>query len=109
MERTVLGCFRQHKRPVTFMEDGDRKDRSIFIAAFRNAYCDVLDQAEVEADTVLTVQVKNEQWGGEFVDMGDDEKIPDRAVLRVVVEVQVCSCVSDYCYCVLFGYGAYNY
>ena len=77
MERTVLDCFRQHKRPVTFTVDGDRKDRSVFIAAFRNAYCDVLDQAEAEANTVLTVQVKNEQWGGEFVDMGDDEKIPD--------------------------------
>ena len=33
----------------------------------------------------LLVQVKSEEWGGEFVDLKSDATIPDRSVLRVVV------------------------
>ena len=56
------------------------------LAAAKQVYADVTS-LEVESDIV--VQVKNEQWEGEFVDLGDEEEIPDRGVLRVAVEVNL--------------------
>ena len=79
--KTVLVCFGERKRPVTYTVDENEKES--LLAAAREVFTDV-DGIVDES----VVQVKNEQWGGEFVDLKEDEKIPDRAVLRVVTEVR---------------------
>ena len=78
-------CIGEQKRPVTYTVDGTIKERKALLAAAKQVYADVTS-LEVESDIV--VQVKNEQWEGEFVDLGDEE-IPDRGVLRVAVEVNL--------------------
>ncbi len=56
------------------------------------------------------LQLKREDWSGEFVDIGEMDTIPDRSVIRAVVERQVCGwlcsslfvCIIPYLLCFLF-------
>ncbi len=36
------------------------------------------------------LQLKHEDWSGEFVDIGEMDTIPDKSVIRAAVERQVC-------------------
>ena len=38
----------------------------------------------------LLIQIKVEEWGGEFVDLRPGQEVPDQSVLSVVVRVRVC-------------------
>ena len=81
-QKTVLVCFGERKRPVTYTMDERKSEKESLLSAVNEVFADV---EGIGDDAEHLVQVKNEQWGGEFVDLKDEEKIPDRAVVRVVV------------------------
>ena len=35
------------------------------------------------------LQIKDEEWGGEFVDLSDEQEIPDKSVLKMVLMNEV--------------------
>ncbi len=78
--KTVLVYFQEHRRPVTFRSGtGDAK---ALLDAAGQVFADVL-----EDDTTLSrvlLQVKSEEWDGEFVDVGDCS-IEDKSKVRAVL------------------------
>ena len=74
--KTVLVCFEQWKRPVTF-----NGGVQVLTEAMKTAFQDVLP---ADDNSPLVLQVKNEDWGGEFVDVIRDDDISDRSVVRTV-------------------------
>lgn len=58
-----------------------------FVPAIRRVFADVPCIAEANA---LLLQRKDEEWG-EFIDLGKDEAIADRCVVKVVLDWQTSS------------------
>ena len=59
----------------------------LLIELIRKAYTE-----RIGCDNVVTLQLKDEQWGGVFVDFFDDV-VPDRAVFKVIVEKSEVACL----------------
>lgn len=55
------------------------------------------DLPELASDSKLIVQIKDEEWGGAFVDLSDGQKIPHKSVLNVAILAQAQQ-VSFYTY-----------
>ena len=53
------------------------------VAAIRCSFSDVPRVANAD----LIIQIKDEEWGGEFVDLKEDQVIPNRSVLNVIPQV----------------------
>ena len=54
----------------------------------------------VNAEDELLLQRKDEEWGGEFVDIAEGEQVPDRSVIKVT---QLYSCsINLYIYTFFF-------
>ena len=78
--KEVLVRVGVHSRVIRF----DDKE-----ALFSNIHAAFSDIGQVGTpNTKLLVQIKDQQWGGEFVDLQEDQNIPDRSVLNVIVIVQ---------------------
>ncbi len=88
-EKTVLACFGERKREVTFSASDDGDDLQALLAAIKAVYHDV-----IKMDAELVVQLKNENWAGEFLDI-KGSTIPDKAVIKVVNEVKFQSRVNN--------------
>ncbi len=80
-EKSVLVCYKERKRPVTFMSNGTITERKSAHAAIKKVFQDMLPKSE------LALQVKHESWYGNFVDLGKDDIISDRSVLQVAIDV----------------------
>ena len=78
-EKVVLVCRGEQRKPVSFRSDGTPREREALHAAVNVAYGAVAENP--------VIQMKSEQWDGVFVDLGEEDVIPDRAVLRIVGEV----------------------
>ena len=83
--KTALVCLGDRKREVAFASKGGRE---ALIRAVREVFNDVLSDDD-DSDEQLLLQIKNEEWNGEFVDLVSE--VPDRSVLKVVVV----KCASD--------------
>ena len=80
--KAVLVSFGDRRRPVTF--PSGNKETSSLISAFKKTFSDVLgEQKEASALEVL-LRVKDEDWGGEFVDIEGDT-VSDRAVVKALL------------------------
>ena len=75
MEKTVLVQFLKRSRPVTV--HGNKKE---LISRIKEDFHDL-----VNAEDELLLQRKDEEWGGEFVDIAEGEEVPDRSVIKVTV------------------------
>jgi len=53
------------------------------VAAIRRSFSDVPRVANAD----LIIQIKDEDWGREFVDLKEDQVIPNRSVLNVIPQV----------------------
>ena len=62
---------------------GSSSEKDMLFEKIRGVYSD-----RIQADDRLTLQRKDDSWGGVFVDFFD-EVIEDRSVFRVVVEKSV--------------------
>ena len=74
-ERVALVEFGESARVVSF--EGSRK-RDV-LPRVLDAYRDV-----ITPDSSVLIQVRNEEWG-EYIDVKDDQEIPDRSKLRIRV------------------------
>ena len=73
MEKTVLVQFLKRSRPVSV--HGNKKE---LISRIKEDFHDL-----VNAEDELLLQRKDEEWGGEFVDIAEGEEVPDRSVTVV--------------------------
>ena len=76
-EKSVLVTFWGRNRIVTFYT-GLQSDESSVTAAVRTNFRDVIK------DEQFFLQMKNEDWGGAFVELLEDQTIPDKAVIEAV-------------------------
>ena len=58
----------------------DGEDTKALVDAVREAFSDVIGDRQEQ----LIVQVKHEEWGGDFVDLGLGG-VPDRSVVKAVL------------------------
>ena len=77
--KTVLLCLGDRKREVAF---ASKDGREALTRAVREVFNDVLSDDD-DSDGQLLLEIKNEEWNGEFVDLVSE--VPDRSVLKVVV------------------------
>ena len=77
-EISVLVCYGERKRPL--------KTSSSFLALKEAVLAEFTDIFPVERDRCeLLFQRKDDSWGGVFVDIVEEEPIPDRSVVKVSV------------------------
>ena len=79
--KTVLVCVGGRKRTVSF-SCGEESDRVRLLVAANAVY-----QGVAVFDGKTIVQMKSEEWSGEFIDVEDT---PDKAIVRVVESVSCC-------------------
>ena len=79
--KTVLVCIGERKRPVHFSAS-DIDETSALMLAIREVFQDIIAE-----DTEIVLQMKDEEWAGEFVDIqSGNATIPDKSVVRVVMQ-----------------------
>ena len=77
-EKKVLVCLGERKREVVFVDDGEDV-RKALLGAIRQVFSDVIDNDSNE----LLLEVKHEEWSGEFVDLTGT--VIDRSVVKAVL------------------------
>ena len=68
----------ERKRGVAFIDDGE--GFGTLLDAIRETFSDVLGDRR---DEQLLLQVKNEEWSGQFVDVAGE--VPNKSVVRAVL------------------------
>lgn len=77
-EKEVLVRLGVHCRVVRFADDSKE--------LYSNIHSTFSDVSQIGAsDTKLLIQIKDERWSGEFIDIKEDKNIPDHSVLNVIV------------------------
>ena len=109
--KTVLVCFGERKRPVNIAQDSSLKDVKLAIV---NEYEDVLPRSTSSTNESiaekLLLQVKAEEWEGVFVDVKEEDDIPDKSVLRIVEECrkvtsyQQCQLINNRGHCIIYTF-----
>lgn len=79
-----LVIFGSRKRPITYSPSITKED---ILQEIINLFSDV-DELKFVESSELVLQIKSEEWFGEFVDVIEGSNIPDRSVLQVIREVQ---------------------
>lgn len=81
--RTVLVVFGERSRQVFFKASGTYSVKEVLMRAITETYRDVV------GDSKLFLQIKDDSWGGMFVDLQEQE-VTDRSVIRAVpVQVSI--------------------
>ena len=75
--KTVLVCVGERKRAVVINDD----EKSSFLDIVITAFADVLEEKPIKKPVI---QIKSEQWKGEFVDFEEGSIIPDKSVVRII-------------------------
>ena len=81
--KVVLACFGDHKRELSYPEASSAQEVKNLKQAFLAAFSDVLESGVEENG--LMVQLKSEVWAGEFLDITDDQRIPNHSVVKIAV------------------------
>ena len=80
-EKRVLVKLGDSNRPVSFLSDGEN-DQDVLNEEIRKVYRD-----EIPVNSSFILQIKDEEWGGEFVDISSAQtNIVDKSILKVVVK-----------------------
>lgn len=87
VEKTVLVCFCERSRPITFTSGGSdsKSDPELVMKHFFTTFEDQITKSGAQRNE-LFLQIKEEEWGNEFVDVSRERVISDRSVLKVVME-----------------------
>ena len=78
--KQALVCLGDRKRSITFLTGVDEKES--MLEAIREVFKDV-----VTLNNNFLIQLKNEKWGGEFLDLAE-ETIQDQSILHLIVDVR---------------------
>jgi len=79
-EKKVLVCFGDRKRCVNIPAESEN-DLEYLNAIAIEVLKDVLPTSAIQ----IFLQLKDEEWGGEFVDIYDNQVIEDRSIVKMVV------------------------
>ena len=80
-QRTVLVMFGQRTRPVSFETGTSALDtQKALIASIKSAFDD-----QLAPTSSLILQIRDEEWGGVFVDLISQD-VPDRSVVKIFVD-----------------------
>ena len=93
--KMVLVCIGERKRPMSLPQEASLADLKLRIV---DAYRDVIPHSSSSTDDAIAasfvLQMKSENWHGEFIDVKSGDEVPDRSVLRVVTtSPQVYFCI----------------
>ena len=78
--KRVLVEIGNNRKPVCFVSDPAETDLTIV----KKAIVSVFNIQLSESESIL-VQVKSEEWGGLWVDIGEEEQIADKSVLKAII------------------------
>ena len=79
-EITVLVEYNERRKPIVF-------DSSAGVPALKEA---IKGSFSIASEShCLLIQLKNEDWSGLWVDVEDDDEVPDRSLLKVLVSFKV--------------------
>ena len=81
--KEVLACFGEHKRVLKFSSGSPAQEINSLKQAFLITFSDVLENGVEEKN--LVVQLKNELWRDQFLDVSDDQIISNRSVVNVAL------------------------
>ena len=87
LEKKVIVSLGENKRIVSFSTCAASDDVEALTQAICTAFKDVL-----QPDREFFLQIKNEEWGGAFLDVLGSDEIADRSVVRAVLKpvTEVC-------------------
>ena len=93
--KKVLVCFGNRKRSVDIPDDGENDEKHLRANALK-AFQDLL-----QPEMPIFLQIKDEDWGGEFVDLVDGQVIEDRSVVKCMIATNMATpktvCPYDVC------------
>ncbi len=81
-KKEVLCVFGQRRRPMSFSVGVGEADYDCVLREAKKVFEDI-----IPSSSILILQVKNEEWSGEFTDLKEADTIPDRSIVRLVAEV----------------------
>ena len=90
-DKRVLVEVGSNRRPVLFKPSNEREDLDGLKRAVLESFRDILSSADASN---LLLQVKSEEWNGEFIDALDSDVIPDKSVIKVTVTTTEVICVA---------------
>ena len=81
--RTVLVHLRQHTRPVSFLAEPNNyvNSHALVKAAIVTTFGSLLQD---QTHSGFSLQVKDDEWGGVFVDLLENQDIPNRSILNII-------------------------
>ena len=83
-QKSVLVCMGGRNRIVNLQCSAGVSDRRLLMASVKDVFSDVLLK-----DQLFFLQIKDEEWGGAFVELQEDRMVPDKSVIEAVpVRVQ---------------------
>ena len=62
------------------------------VSEVKTKFSDLITDPSAE----LFLQLKHEAWGGEFVDIDENQEVADKSVIKVVVEPKACQVFNEY-------------
>ena len=83
VKKTVLVQFLSFSRKVEFevpSEMDKKTEREVLVAEIKASY-----KERITNEDKVTLQIKDEDWGGLFVDFFS-ENVPDKSVFKIIVE-----------------------
>ena len=83
LKKTVLVQLASFSRKVEFevpSETDKKTEREVLVEQIRASY-----KERIKIEDTITLQIKDEDWGGLFVDFFT-ENIPDKSVFKIIVE-----------------------
>ena len=86
--KTILVCFHEMRRPISFeAKSTATEERHAVFEAVKEVFGDVFAEGRFDTSSFV-LQAKSEDWGGEFVDIIDDQLFGDKQVVRIVCKVR---------------------
>ena len=82
-EKKVVVGLGKRKRIISFKSEASQSDKTVLTKRIREEFRDRLKDEHCDFDIVL--QMKNQEVN-EFIEVGEDEEIDDRAVLEFFIE-----------------------
>ena len=78
--KTVLVSVGENRRIVSFTSNSSCSDAEVLSKAIKERFADILS-----SEQQFFIQVKNEEWGGLFLDVLD-QQIVDKSIINVLLK-----------------------
>ena len=79
-DKKILVCFGERKRTINIPGEDIKSDEESLRTNAYEVFRDLLSPS-----TPIVFQLKDEEWGGEFVDLLSDQAIEDRSIVKMII------------------------